>query len=98
MAEMAEINEISCEVQRRRWNWLGHELRREGVNNCFMVLGWTPEDGGVGGRPKTTWGRTVKRERGKAGWKSWNVAKMMVCDRGGWADNVMALCTYWHNE
>ena len=46
MAEMAEINEISCEVQRRRWNWLGHELRREGVNNCFMVLGWTPEDGG----------------------------------------------------
>ena len=45
MAEMAEINEISCEVQRRRWNWLGHELRREGVNNCFMVLGWTPEDG-----------------------------------------------------
>ena len=59
MAEMAEINEISCEVQRRRWNWLGHELRREGVNNWFMVLGWTPEDGGVGGRPKTTWGRTV---------------------------------------
>ena len=53
-----------------------------GVNNCFMVLGWTPEDGGVGGRPKTTWGRTVKRERGKAGWKSWNVAKMVACDRG----------------
>ena len=46
-------------MQRRKWNWLGHELRREGVNNCFMVLGWTPEDGRVGGRPKTTWGRTV---------------------------------------
>ena len=77
MAEMAEINEISCEVQRRRWNCLGHELRREGVNNCFMVLGWTPEDGGIGGRPKTTWGRTVKRERearqgGRAGiWPRW---------------------------
>ena len=68
-------------MQRRKWNWLGHELRREGVNNCFMVLGWTPEDGGVGGRPKTTWGRTVKRDRGKAGWKSWNVAKMVACDR-----------------
>ena len=60
---------------------LEHELRREGVNNCFMVLGWTPEDGGVGGRPKTTWGRTVKRDRGKAGWKSWNAAKMVACDR-----------------
>ena len=71
MAEMAEINEISCKVQRRRWNWLGHELRREGVKNWFMVLGWTPEDGGVGGRPKTTWGRTVKervaRQGGRAG-------------------------------
>ena len=75
MAEMAEINEISCEVQRRRWNWLGHELRREGVKNWFMVLGWTPEDGRVGGRPKTTWGRTVKREArqgGRAGmWPRW---------------------------
>ena len=39
---MAEINEISCEV-RRRWNWLGRVLRREGVNDCFTALGWTPE-------------------------------------------------------
>ena len=27
VVEMAEINDISCEVRRRRWNWLGHVLR-----------------------------------------------------------------------
>ena len=36
---MVEINEISCEVQRRRWNWSGHILRREDVNNCFRHWG-----------------------------------------------------------
>ena len=34
---------ISCEMPRRRWNWSGHILRREGVNNCFTAVGWTAE-------------------------------------------------------
>ena len=66
---MAEINEISCEMQRRRWSWSGHILRREGVNNCFMALGWTAGRK-VRERPNTTWRGTFARERGKAGWKS----------------------------
>ena len=41
--EMEEINEMSCEVRRRRWNWLGHVLRREGENDCFTASEWTPE-------------------------------------------------------
>ena len=45
---MAEINEISCEMRRRRWSWSGHILRREGVNNCFMVLAVRCEEGGTG--------------------------------------------------
>ena len=43
--ELAEINDISCEVRRKRWNWLGHILKREGENDCFTVLRWTPEGG-----------------------------------------------------
>ena len=35
VVELAEINDISCEVRRKRWNWLGHILRREGENYCF---------------------------------------------------------------
>ena len=80
--ELAEINDISCEVRRRRWNWLGHILRREGVNDCFAALGWTPEGRRARRRPKTTWRRTdEKAERHKAGWKSWEVAKAVARDR-----------------
>ena len=63
---MAEINEISREV-RRRWNWLGRVLRREGVNDRCTALGWTPEGRRARGRLKTTWKRTVERERSEAG-------------------------------
>ena len=85
---MAEINEINCVVRRRRWNWLGHVLRREGENDCFAALGWTPEGRRARGRPKTTWRRTVERERNKAGWKSWNVAKAAARSRECWSENM----------
>ena len=64
----------------------------------FMALGWTPESWRARGRPKATCRRTVVRERGKVGWKSWNLAKVAAPDRGGWVDNVTALCTYWRSE
>ena len=63
VVEMAETDEISCQVQRRRWIWLGNVLRREGVNDCFAALRWTPKGGRARGIPKTTWRRTVERER-----------------------------------
>ena len=50
-----------------------------------MALGWTPESWRARGRPKATCRRTVVRERGKLGWKSWNLAKVAAPDRGvGW--------------
>ena len=52
VVELAEINDISCEVRRRRWNWLGHILRREGENDCFTALGWTTEGRRARGRQK----------------------------------------------
>ena len=55
VVEMAEINEISCEVRRWRWNRVGHVLRREGGNDCFTALGWTPEGRRASGRTKTSW-------------------------------------------
>ena len=95
VVELAEINYISCEVGRRRWNWLGHILRREGENDYFTALGWTPESRRATGRPKTTWRRTVKKERNKAGWKSWGIAKAVAQDRERWSDSGVALCAYW---
>ena len=84
---MEDTNKIGCKVGRRRWNCLGHLLRREGVNDFFAVLGWTPECQRARGRPKTSWRGTV--ERGK---------RQGDIEEGGWADNVTALCTYWPNK
>ena len=36
---MAEINEISCEVRRWRWNRVGHVLRKEGAERLFYGIG-----------------------------------------------------------
>ena len=64
VVEIAEINDISCEVRRRRWNWLGHVLRREGVHNCFTALGWSPEGREGDQRPL---GEGLQEKRNKAG-------------------------------
>ena len=79
---MADTNKISCEVGRRRWSCLGHVLRREGVNDFFAVLGWTPECQMARGRPKTSWRGTVERGKGKAIWKRWIVAGVAARNRG----------------
>ena len=91
VAELAEINDISCEVRRRRWNWLGHILRTEGEIDCFTALGWTPEGQRARGRPNTTWKRTVEKERNKPEWKSWEVAKAVAQGRKCWLESMEAL-------
>ena len=91
VVEKAEINEISCKVRRRRWNWLGHVLRREGVNNCFTALGWTPEGRRArGGQRPLGEGLSKEEEARRSGrdgmWPGQRHAT------GVWADHVTALC------
>lgn len=69
---MAEINEISYEVRRRRWNWLGHILRKEDENDCFTALGWIPEGRRTRGRAKKLlgegqWRKSETKLGGRAG-------------------------------
>ena len=40
----------------------------------------------------------MKKERIKAGWATWNVAKAAAQNREGWADNMMAVCAFWRGE
>ena len=98
LIEMTGPNNISCEIRRRRWTWLGHILRRDGTDDCKTVLGWQPEGKRARGRPKTTWGRTVEKERNSAGWTSWNVARVVARDRKKWNESVAALCAFWRGE
>jgi len=92
--EMAEVDNISDEVRRRRWNWIGHILR----NDCAVSLGWTPEGRRKRGRLKTTWRRMVEVKRNHADWSSWNMASHAASDRKQWKENVKALCVSWHGE
>ena len=69
---VAGINEISYEVRRRRWNWLGHIVRKEGENDCFTALGWIPEGRRTRGRAKKLlgegqWRKSEAKLGGRAG-------------------------------
>ena len=72
-----ELNErtgctrMSVEVKRRRWRFLGHVLRMPREHHCVTAPTWTPMGKRKVGCPKTTWCRTVEKERTKVGWKSW---------------------------
>ena len=72
-----------------------HTTETEGENDYFTALAWTPEGRRATGRPKTTWRRTVKKERNKAGSKSWGIAKAVAQDRKRWSDSGVALRAYW---
>ena len=96
--EMAEVQKISAEVRRRRWNWIGHILRKDPHDDCAVALGWTPEGRRKRGRPKTTWRRMVEAERNGAGWRTWTSARRAAADRQRWRTDVQALCASRHGE
>lgn len=62
---MAEIENLSEDVRRRRWKFIYHIMRKELQNDCRTALTWAPEGRRKRGRPRTTWRRTAEREREK---------------------------------
>ena len=63
--KMAEIENLSEDVRRRRWKLIGHIMRKEPNNDCRTALTWAPEGRRKRGRPRTTWRRTAEREMEK---------------------------------
>ena len=61
---------ISDEIRRRRWNWIGHLLRKERNDDCMVAMEWQPEGKRNVGRPKPTWRRTVEKESRQERWTS----------------------------
>ncbi len=63
---------LSEEVKYHRWKMIGHILRNDRNDDCNVAMSWAS----VGKRrrgmsPKTTWRRTVEKEKEKAGWSLW---------------------------
>ena len=92
LLERANAERLSEEVRRRRWRFIGHILRQQPDNDCVTALTWIPEGKRKRGRPKTTWQRTVEKERSKAGWQSWGEVRTAAQDRNRWRAHVEALC------
>ena len=80
----AHSTPVSCIIKSRRWKLIGHVLRRDDAHDTKVALTWTPEGRRKRGRPKTTWRRTVERERDDFGWASWGEARNTANDRAEW--------------
>ena len=48
-------------------------------------------------KTEDNWRSTVEKERDRAGWMSWSMARMAAQNRVGWKDN-RAIYTFWCEE
>ena len=47
--------EITIEIKRQKWNWIGHTIRKEYKAVERMALDWNPQGSRARGRPRNTW-------------------------------------------
>jgi len=79
----AEEIEISTQIKRQKWNWIGHTLRKGEDTIEREVMEWNPQGQRKRGRPKQTWRRSVHNEALREG-KSWNEVKQLARNRIRW--------------
>jgi hypothetical protein len=63
--ELRRINKqkpTEIQIKRRKWNWIGHTLRKEAGAIQKTTLDWNPQGYRRTGRPKRTWQRTIEDE------------------------------------
>jgi len=83
---------IEIQLKRRRWNWIGHTLRKEAGTIEKTALDWNPQGYRRRGRPKRTWRRIIEDEIRNTG-RSWNEVKGIAGDRNAWKLFMDALCS-----
>jgi len=62
---MAEMENLSEDVQRMRWKFIGYIMRKEPNNDCRSALTWTPEGRRKRGADPRQHGEGRRREQGK---------------------------------
>ena len=68
------------QIKRRKWNLIGHTLRKEAGAIEKTALDWNSQGYRRRGRPKGTWRRTIEDEIRSTG-KSWKEVKGIAGDR-----------------
>jgi len=70
---------IDNQIKRRKWNWIGHTLRKQTGAIEKTALDWNPQGYKRRGRPKRTWRRTIEDEI-RSTRRSWNEVKGIAGD------------------
>ena len=83
---------IENQIKRRKWNWIGHTLRKETGATEKTALDWKSQGYRRRGRPKRTWRRTIEDDI-RSTRRSRNEVKGMAGDRNAWKFFVDALCS-----
>nr|KAG5704809.1 hypothetical protein BaRGS_015192 [Batillaria attramentaria] len=71
---------MDVQVRRRKWRWVGHNLRKEPYNITKQALEWSPQGKRKRGRPKQTWRSSLHCELRDSG-LTWEEAKTCARDR-----------------
>ena len=70
----------ASEVQKRKWGWIGHTLRKPQSEITRKILEWNPQGKRKPGRPRMTWRRTIAKELEQKGY-SWQELKTTAPNR-----------------
>lgn len=87
-----KVEQMKPLIKRRKWNWIGHTIRRPAGDIARAALDWNPQGTRKRGRPKQTWKRTVVDEARSAK-KEWTEVKALAMNRVRWRLFVDALCS-----
>ncbi|VDO74150.1 unnamed protein product [Schistosoma margrebowiei] len=81
------------EIRKRRWEWIGHTLRKS--SNCITrkALTWNPEEKRKSGRPNNTLRRIIEADMKRMN-RNWKELERFVQDRVGWRMLVSGLCSF----
>jgi hypothetical protein len=88
---------MSTQIRRRKWNWIGHTLRKGHEAIEREALDWNQQGKRRRGRPRHTWRRTVHNEALEKG-KSWSEVKRMAGNRTRRRCFVDAVCPLRDNR
>lgn len=90
---MANEKEIKYQIKHRKWNWIGHTLRKDHTAIERRALDWNPQGSRKRGRLRNSWKRTVEEEARAMG-KTWREIKALAGNKVCWRCFVEALCFY----
>ena len=88
---IARQKSMENQIKRRKWNWIGHTLRKETGAIEKTALDWNRQ-GYRRGRPKRTWRRATEVEI-RSTRRSLNEVTGIAGDRNAWKLFMDALCT-----